>query len=134
MALNLLLSKLLTIQIFLLPIRGGLLIFINDIPSLRDPESFELIFDDRIEKVQLINGNAVQDYGHVDNGDYFVVTAIFAIANYLRLQNVWINRQKVSFTDEAGVIWSDLRLVFRKIKYLKKFPKYIELTFELWKV
>ena len=111
------------------------MIYINDtIPSLRDPESCELIFDDRIEKIELINGNTVQDYGYVESGNIVALTCIFSLANYRRLTELWQSRTKVSWTDEAGIVHENLRIVFRKVRYLSKFPKYVILTFELWKV
>ena len=109
------------------------MIFINDIPSLRDPESSELSFDDRVEKVELINGNGVQDYGHVESGDVNNLTCVFSAANYERLKALWAARQRVNYTDEAGIVSFSLRLVFRKIKYVRKFPHYVTLTFELWR-
>lgn len=109
------------------------MIFINGIPSLRDPESSSLTFDDRVEKVELINGNGVQDYGHVESGDVIELTCVFSVANYLRLKELWTARDTVTFTDTAGVIWQNLRLVFKKIERVRKFPNYITLTFELWR-
>ena len=41
------------------------MIFINDIPSFRDPEDYEVTPDDRIEKIEIIGSVAYQDYGHV---------------------------------------------------------------------
>lgn len=110
------------------------MIYINDIPSLRNPETFEMHLDDRIEKIELINGNAVQDYGHVETGDSFALTCIFSLANYQRLYTLWTERQLVTFTDERGGIWENLRLIFQRVKYLPNFPQYVELTFELWRI
>ena len=110
------------------------MIWINNIPSFRNPESSSLTFDDRVEKVELINGNAIQDYGHVDSGDKFSLTCLFSYSNYERLKLLWTTRTLVSYTDESGDIWQNLRLVFKNIKREKKFPDYVTLTFELWKV
>lgn len=110
------------------------MIYINDIPSFRDPEVCELNIDDRIEKVELINGNTVQDYGHCETGDSISLECIFSMENYLRINELWQTRTKVNFTDESGDIWSNMRLVLKKIKYVKKFPEYVYLNFELWKV
>ena len=110
------------------------MIYINDIPSFREPEICELFIDDRIEKIELINGNTIQDYGRVVTGDSFALECIFTIENYLRLDELWTNRTKVTFTDESGRIWENMRLVLKKIRYMKKFPRYVYLTFELWRV
>ena len=110
------------------------MIYINDIPSFRDPESSSLTFDDRIEKVELINGNTVQDYGHVASGDKLSLTCLFSGENFERLKVLWINRTPINYTDEAGVVSAYRRMVFRNIKSHPKFPDYKFLTFELWKV
>lgn len=110
------------------------MIYINDIPSLRDPESSNLTFDERVEKIELINGNCVQDYGHVESGDIISLTCLFSVANYRRLKILWTNRTPVTFTDEAGDIWQDMWLVFKSIKRQAKFPDYVVLTFELWRI
>ena len=110
------------------------MIYINDIPSLRDPDQTEEQFDDRIEKVELINGNTVQDYGHIESGDKFVLTCIFKEANYQRIKALWTSRTRVTYTDEAGETHANMRLVFRNARRLAKFPGYRSLSFELWKV
>lgn len=110
------------------------MIFINNIPALRNPESCDYIMEDRIEKVQLINGNAVQDYGHIESGDAFAITCIFSTVNFETVKQLWINRTKVTFTDENGVVWNNMRLVLRRYKRLDKFPNYLSVTFELWRV
>lgn len=110
------------------------MIYINGIESLRDPESSEVTFDDRIEQVKLIKGNAVQDYGYIKTGDVMSLTCVFKKENYERLKEIWIGRQSVTYKDESGVEHSNLRLVFRKARYVSKFPKYITLTFELWSI
>lgn len=110
------------------------MIHIDNIPSLRAPESCDFIFDDRIEKVKLINGNAVQDYGHVESGDAFAITCIFSAVSFESLKQLWIRRTKVTFTDEYGVVWSNMRLVLQRYRRVEKFPDYISVSFELWRI
>lgn len=110
------------------------MIYINDIPSLRDPESLELFIEDRIEKIELIGGNAVQDYGHVESGDVFSLECVFHVDAWGEIEALWKARQLVSFTDVAGTVWTDLRIVVKSIRYENKFPKYVSLKFELWKI
>lgn len=109
------------------------MIYINDIPSLRDPESISYSFDDRIQKIQLIGGNTVQDYGHFEDGDVFTVSAVFSFSNYLLIKDLWINRTLVSFTDTTGDIYTDMRLVFKSVKRDANFHNYVTLEFELWR-
>lgn len=109
------------------------MIYINNIPSLRNPESISYNFDHRIEKIELINGTTAQNYGHVESGDSFSLSCVFSVANYNLLKELWINNQFVSFTDEAGNIFYNLRLVFKSIKRVSKFPNYVTLDFDLWR-
>lgn len=110
------------------------MIFINDIPSLRNPDSFELNIEDRIEKIELIGGNAVQDFGHVETGDVFALDCVFSRDNWSRIESLWAARQFVSFTDVAGVVWTNLRIVVKRIKYVERFPHYVHVIFELWRI
>ncbi len=110
------------------------MIFINDIPSLRAPESCEFNIDDRIEKVELINGNAIQDYGHVESGDNVVLSCIFTKENFDSILALWRDRIRVNFTDESGIVWRNMRLVFKSYKNVEKFSDYVILNFELWRI
>lgn len=109
------------------------MIFIDNIPSLRDPDSITYTFDDRIQKVPLINGNTVQDYGNIDSGAVISISAIFSIPNYLLIKNLWINRTLVTFDDGLGFIIHNCRLVFKSIKRERLFPNFVTLNFELWR-
>lgn len=109
------------------------MIYINDIPSFCDPESYELIFDDRVEKIELMNGVAVQDFGHIEEGDAFSVTCVFTANNCGRFLDLWERREKVSFTDTAGVVWQGLRIVLKELERDRHFPDYVTATFELWR-
>lgn len=102
------------------------------ISSLRDPESCEYIFDERLEKYELRRGVVLEDNGYHADGDVLVLTCIFAEADYQRLMNVWQSRSKVTFEDESGQQHADKLLVFRSVRYVGKFPDYRELKFELW--
>lgn len=110
------------------------MIYINDIPSFRAPEEEVFNFDDRVEKIEIICGNVVQDYGHVESGDVFALTCVFSAVNYNRLKALWLARERVMYTDEDGNTYTNLRLVFRSFQRVSKFPQYVTLTFELWKV
>lgn len=109
------------------------MIFINDIPSVY-VESLDMDIDDRIEKVELINGNAVQDYGHVETGDVLSLVCIFSLANYLRVHDLWTRRELVTFTDVAGAVWNNLRLVFKRARYVDRFENYLRVELELWRI
>ena len=112
----------------------GMKIKINNIESFRSPESGSFTVDDRIEKIQLINGNCVQDYGHIDSGDQFTVTAIFKKSDFESIVSLWTNRTLVTYTDDGGTIWQGIRIVLRSYQYVARFPNYVQLTMELWRV
>lgn len=109
------------------------MIKINEIPSFRDPENYKLIFDDRVEKIEIIGGVAVQDLGHIEAGDAFSVTCMFSEANFNQIMALWNARTLVSFTDTAGTVWSGLRIVMKELERDKHFPDYVTATFELWR-
>lgn len=107
---------------------------INNISSYRSPESCTYTVDDRIERIQLNNGNTVQDYGHIASGDYFTLTCLFSKANFDAVMALWNARTPITFTDESGQVWQGMRLVIRKWQYQPRFPGYIMLEFEIWRV
>lgn len=110
------------------------MIYINDIPSLGHPTAFTINFDDRVEKIELINGNAIQDYGRVESGDAFSIECIFSSVNYEKIELLWVTRAKVSLTDENGMVHNNLRLVFKSLRRVNRFPDYVILNFELWRI
>ena len=110
------------------------MIFINDIPSLRNPENINHTFDDRVEKIELINGNTVQDYGHIESGDTDAITCVFSAENFERIKTLWASRTRIAYTDEKGIVHNNLRLVFRNYHPVTRFPDYVVLTFELWRI
>lgn len=107
---------------------------INDIESYRSPENCGYNVDDRVEKIPLINGNCVQDYGHIASGDSFTVSAIFTWDNFVQIVTLWEARTPITFTDENGTQWQGCRLVIRGYKYLPRFRNYVTVDFEVWRV
>lgn len=108
------------------------MIYINGIASFRDPENYKVIPDDRVQKVEIIGGVAIQDYGHIDAGDVISMTCLFSEANFNQLLGLWNSRTIVSFTDTAGAVWSGRRIVMKEYERDKNFPHYILASFELW--
>lgn len=109
------------------------MIYINDIPSLRNPDNGEdLIIDDRKEKIPLINGTTIQNGGVFFGG--FQLSCVFSKTNFERFKNLWLANQTVTFTDKAGVIYSGLTIKVNKYGYVDHFLNYIQVDFELWKI
>ncbi len=109
-------------------------ILINDIESYRSPESIQVSVDDRVEKIPIINGNCVQDYGHISSGDTIEVSALFHEGKVDEIAALWENRTLVSFTDDAGIVWENCRIVVKSYKRDQNFKNYILLNFEVWRV
>lgn len=108
------------------------MIYINDIPSLRNPDSGDdVIIDDRKTKVELINGTAIQNGGVFLGG--FSLTCVFSKADFERFKNLWLANEKVSYTNKAGVIYSGLTIKVSKYGYVDSFHNYIKVEFDLWK-
>ncbi len=109
------------------------MIYINSIPSFRDPESYKVIPDDRVQKIEIIGGVALQDYGHIAAGDTFALTCLFSKENFQSVLALWEARSSVTFTDTAGEIFSGLRIVMKEYERDKNFPDYVMASFELWR-
>ena len=109
------------------------MIYINDIPSFRDPESEVLVPDDRREKIELIGNVLIQDMGRVEAGDVISLKCLFTRENYLRLEALWLSREKVNYTDVLGVVWENVTMKWLEIERDRNFPEYIFVTFELWR-
>lgn len=109
------------------------MIYINNIPSLRDPEKSEIILDHRIEKTKVIGGVVVQDFGHIKQGIEISLECIFEKKQYTALIKLWASKARVSYIDEAGNTWEDMKLVLRRLKFDRCFKDYVWVTFELWK-
>lgn len=109
------------------------MIYINDIPSFRDPEEEKLIVDDRVEKIELLRSAVVQDMGRVKEGDVLSLKCLFSRENYLRFEELWESREKVNYTDPVGVVWQNMTLKVKEIERNRDFRGYIFVTFELWR-
>ena len=109
------------------------MIYINGIASFRDPEDYKVIPDDRIQKIELINSVAIQDYGHVKDGDAVSMTCLFSQANFNQIVALWESRTAVSFTDISGVLWQDMIIIMKDYAPDKNFHKYIMANMELWR-
>ena len=108
------------------------MIYINDIPSFRDPERYKVIPDDRVQKIEIINSVAVQDYGHIPDGDVFSLTCMFRKENFARFLVLWEARIRVTFTDTKGVTYQNLLIHILEYEPDKDFPEYTTVSFELW--
>ena len=70
------------------------LLHIGDAVSFSAPESWRYAPDDRQQLIQVDGGNVVEDYGHIASGDKITVTAKFDRANFEKIYDYNIFRQK----------------------------------------
>lgn len=108
------------------------MIYIDDIPSFRNPESYKVTVDDRIQKIEVINGVALQDYLHIAAGDVISLTCLFTEENFNQLLALWERRTSVTFTDTAGATYPGKIIIMKEYERDRNFPTHILVTFELW--
>ena len=107
---------------------------IGNAESLTTPENFKLVTDDRQTIIPTESGNVIQDYGHIASGDKITLTAIFSRTEFLKLWQHYELREKVQFTDSAGVEWPGMRVRILSYGYREKFENYITCELELWRI
>lgn len=107
------------------------MIYLNGIPSFRKPEKDIFLPDDRLQKIELINGVTYQDLGIV--GGVFALQCLFSAANFAQIQALWKARTKVTYVNEAGVSYAGLTIKMTEWQNDKNFPNYVLATFELWR-
>lgn len=106
---------------------------IGDVWSLRTPERWNEQPDDRQERIEVVGSVVVQDQGVVDEGKIFSCQAIFKTADWFNtIKSYWLNRTKVTITDELGREYENVRIVYKGRQYMPKFPKYTILNLEFW--
>ena len=105
---------------------------INDIESYRSPESCAFNVDDRIEKIQLINGNCVQDYGHIEAGDKIAWTLDFSPEAWETVKGYWDSRLIVDVRDAGGRTFRG-RVVVKSYRRKPRFESHITANIEIWR-
>lgn len=105
---------------------------IGDVYSYKNPESWTYTPDDRQEKVELINGVAVQDCDYIPAGDTISCSAIFSILDFGTIKTYWINRTRVTVTDESGQSYSNARIIVKSYQHVERFPNFVKAELEFW--
>ena len=90
--------------------------------------------DDRQTLIQTIGGVAVQDFGHVEEGDKITCTITYHAEDGPTLYQYWHNRELVNVEDEGGNIYENMRVRVKKYQYLTGFKKYLQADLEFWRV
>ena len=97
-------------------------------------ENWETIPDDRQETVEILGGVAVQDYGHIEDGDKISCSVIVSAAGWQTIKGYWDSRTPVDVEDEAGNVYRNLRVVVKSWRYVPRFPTHYDLTLEFWRI
>ena len=90
--------------------------------------------DDRQRMVEIVGGMAVQDFGHVAQGDRISCTATVLSADWEKIKRYWDEREKADVTDEAGNVWRSMRVTVKAYAYMPYFSQVYKLTLEFWRV
>lgn len=106
---------------------------IGDVRTL-EVENWQIVPDDRQQQIEIVGGVAVQDFGHVADGDKVSCSITVLSSGWEKIKSYWDNRTLVNISDEAGVIWSNMRVVVKSYEYVPHFPKAIKSTLEFWRV
>ena len=96
-------------------------------------ENWQIVPDDRQEQIEIVGGVAVQDFGHIEEGDRISCSVTVLAAGWEIIKGYWDARQPVDISDEAGVVWKNMRVVVKSYEYVPHFPKAIKATLEFWR-
>ena len=96
-------------------------------------DNWQIVPDDRQQQIEIVGGVVVQDFGHVAEGDKVSCSVTVFAEGWETIKGYWDSRQKVTMTDEAGNMWSDMRVVVKSYEYVPHFPKAYKLTLEFWR-
>ena len=104
--------------------------------SYRSPETYGKPLDDRQEKIEIIDGVCVDDCGYIEQGDVLTYTAVFTSTEFQKVKNFFAQRTKITFTNESGIIYNNVRVVIKSYKAYNAqyYPDMISADFEIWMV
>ena len=105
---------------------------IGDVYSFARPTSWTITPDDRMSKIEIIDGVHVQDFGVVDAGQTIACTVRLSAANWATVKGYWTGRTLVTAVDESGTSWTNRRVVVKSWTYVERFPAYVDVTLEFW--
>ena len=105
---------------------------VGDVQTL-EVENWQITPDDRQQQVEIVGGVAVQDFGHVTEGDKVSCSVTVLADGWETIKGYWDSRQLVNISDEAGVVWENMRVVVKSYQYVPHFPHAVKATLEFWR-
>ena len=106
---------------------------IGDVSTL-EVENWQILPDDRQQQIEIVGGAAVQDFGHIAAGDKISCTVAVLSNGWETIKGYWDRRTLVHISDEAGMVWPNMRVVVKSYEYVPRFPKAVKATLEFWRV
>lgn len=97
-------------------------------------ENWQILPDDRQQQIEIVGGAAVQDFGHIAEGDKISCAVTVLSDGWSAIKGYWDSRQLVNISDEAGMVLENMRVVVKSYEYVPRFPKAIKVTLEFWRV
>ncbi len=107
---------------------------IGDAVPFNNPENFQMLPDDRQQKIEVMGGVVVQDYGHIEAGDSFSFSAIFDSTNAALIFSYWDTRTLVTYINETGSSYANCRVVVKSFSYINRHAKFYKINLEIWRV
>ena len=104
---------------------------IGNITPLRT-ENWQIIPDDRVTRIEIIEGIAIQDMGRVYEGDIFSCTITVPADDAKTILDKWRFRTLVTVIDPAGEEYTKMRIVVKKYSYVNRFKGYYNMDIEFW--
>jgi len=105
---------------------------IGNVWTHETPKNWVYKPDDRQERIEVIGGVVVQDWGNVRLGDTISCEARFTKADFVTVKQYWQSRSMCVITDESGEIYPRARIVIKSWRYENRFPKYVIANLEFW--
>ena len=105
---------------------------IGDVQTL-EVENWQIVPDDRQQQIEIVGGSVVQDFGHVAEGDKVSCSVTVLADGWETIKGYWDSRQKVNISDEAGTVWSKMRVMVKSYQYISRFPQAVKATLEFWR-
>lgn len=95
-------------------------------------ENWNVMPDDRQEKIDVIGGVVVQDFGRIPEGDVISCNITIRASDAAVLAEYWYNRELVDVRDEADNVWQHRRILVKRYSYRPYFSNVFDAEIEMW--
>lgn len=110
-------------------------ISIGTVATMKTPDDWAVIPDDRQTLVQTLDGVVAVDAGRVETGDRYAFTGTFTPTAWAILKGYWNNRTFVPVVMPNGETLANCRVVVKGYTFADPlFKNYIKAQIEIWEV